>query len=76
MLISEISQKSGFPKDTIRYYEKNGLLTCPEKTSGIIITKNIRRLPNAATSHTVAEAGGVYAPGNSAYGNYLPAWRV
>ncbi|QHV97469.1 MerR family transcriptional regulator [Spirosoma endbachense] len=31
MLISELSQKSGFPKHTIRYYEKIGQLTLNRK---------------------------------------------
>jgi MerR family transcriptional regulator, copper efflux regulator len=31
MLINELAKATGFSKDTIRYYEKIGLITIPEK---------------------------------------------
>lgn len=33
MLIGELSKQSGFPRDTIRYYEKLGLISMATRTS-------------------------------------------
>jgi MerR family transcriptional regulator, copper efflux regulator len=39
MLIGELSKKTGLSKDTIRFYEKIGLITASEKQAGTRIYK-------------------------------------
>lgn len=46
MLISELSQKTGFSKDTIRFYEKTGLLNSNNKRA----ENNYRNYDNEAVS--------------------------
>ncbi|WP_319419918.1 MerR family transcriptional regulator [Pleurocapsa sp. FMAR1] len=46
MLISELSQKTGFSKDTIRFYEKSGLLNSNNKRA----ENNYRHYDNEAVS--------------------------
>ncbi len=45
MLIGELSQKSGLSRDTIRWYEKVGLLSCDKALRG---SNNYRKYDNAA----------------------------
>lgn len=39
MLISELSRKTGLSKDTIRFYEKIGLITASDRQAGIRVYK-------------------------------------
>jgi len=41
MLIGELVEKSGMSKDTIRFYEKKGLIALDGKSRRIIIIKSI-----------------------------------
>lgn len=40
MLIGELVKKTGLPKDTIRFYEKMGLITAQERQAGTRIYKD------------------------------------